>query len=424
MEIGEVGTARLRLALGKHAQRYARESTCHLCTHQAAIDGSQLMEGLAIQRIVEEIHLPIAADAEFHGSLAQARHALHHIVYALELAAQSHLLAGDEEVEMTVIDLINGKSCLHIALGFHLGLQGHTGTLLSASHEGWLIVLCQCAVRIEAHKELFFCRHRIIAKIIALYRILQLHPFIRASGWRIILVGIQMLLQRHGWQSIRLDQGIDRHSAIHHRPFAFLPLHWSEISFTTQVMIRAAIIAISQEHHPPGAIRSLDQVAMARALYLHALSQAATVGKDRVMRIALVWSHYVLASGDGESVSQLRAALGDEEVIISILLIDMWTFWIASAITLPQLLALGELLARLRVYLAKPDGIARIAHHIALAILKIERWVDALLLEPDGFAPRSFRVSGSYHEVAAIAHIGGYHIIDALVITDGWRIDA
>lgn len=76
------------------------------------------------------------------------------------------------------------------------------------------------------------------------------------------------------------------------------------------------------------------------------------------MRIALVWSHYVLASGDGESVSQLRAALGDEEVIISILLIDMWTFWIASAITLPQLLALGELLARLRVYLAKPDGIA------------------------------------------------------------------
>lgn len=130
MEVGEVGITAPRLSLGKHAQRNARESACHLGAHQAAVHGSQLVELLSIERIVEEIHLAIASDAQFHRTLAQARHALHHIVDALQLAAQSHLLLGYEKVEMPVADTINRESRLHISLGNNLCFQGETGAFL------------------------------------------------------------------------------------------------------------------------------------------------------------------------------------------------------------------------------------------------------------------------------------------------------
>ena len=65
----------------------------------------------------------------------------------------------------------------------------------------------------------------------------------------------------------------------------------------------------------------------------------------------------------------------------------MWAFGIASAITLPEFLARRELFARLRVDFAEPDGIARIALHVALSVFEIKRRVDALLLQSHGFAP-------------------------------------
>ena len=140
MEVGEVGMTAPWLSLGKHAQRNARESACHLGAHQAAVHGSQLVELLSIERIVEEIHLAIASDAQLDRTLAQARHALHHIVDALQLAAQCHLLLGYEKVEMTVVDLIDRQTCLYLPLRDNIRLQGEAGTLLSASYEGRLLI--------------------------------------------------------------------------------------------------------------------------------------------------------------------------------------------------------------------------------------------------------------------------------------------
>ena len=76
MEVGEISMTAPWLSLGKHAQLNARRAACHLGAHQAAVHGSQLVVSLSIERIVEEIHIAIASDAQFHRTLAQARHAL------------------------------------------------------------------------------------------------------------------------------------------------------------------------------------------------------------------------------------------------------------------------------------------------------------------------------------------------------------
>ena len=102
----------------------------------------------------------------------------------------------------------------------------------------------------------------------------------------------------------------------------------------------------------------------------------------------------------------------------------MRSFRIASAIPLPQFLALCKLFARLWVYLTEPDSIARIAHHVAFSVFEIKRRIDALLLQPDRLAPRTTGVFGCNHEVATVAYIGSYHIISSLMIADGRRIDA
>ena len=102
----------------------------------------------------------------------------------------------------------------------------------------------------------------------------------------------------------------------------------------------------------------------------------------------------------------------------------MRSFGIATTRTTPQRLALGQLLARCWVYLAEHDGVVGVADHVALAVLEPQRGVDALLLQPDGFAPRACRILGSHHEVAPVAHIGGNHIVRALMVADGGGVDA
>ena len=160
-----------------------------------------------------------------------------------------------------------------------------------------------------------------------------------------------------------------------------------------------------QEHHPPRAVRSLYQVAMSGALNLQRLSQPATVGQNRILGITLVGTINISASGDGEMMRQFGATLRDQEIVISILFIYMWAFGIASAITLPEFLARRELFARLRVDFAEPDGIARIAHHVALSVFEIKRRVDALLLQPHGFAPWATRFQTSRNVARDVAQL-------------------
>ena len=233
-----------------------------------------------------------------------------------------------------------------------------------------------------------------------------------------------MFLQRNSRQQLSLHQRICRQSAIHNRPFSLLPLHRSQVGFSSEMMIRTAKVAIGKEYHPPASVFGLNQVAMPGTLNLHRLSQTATVGKKRIVRITLVRSLDIPAPGDGKAMRQFGSTFRNEKIVIAVFLIDMRTFRITSTITLPQFLALCKLFARLWVYLTEPDCIARIAHHVAFSVFKIKRRIDALLLQPDRLAPRTTGISGCNHEVAAVAYIGGYHIVSSLMIADGRRIDA
>ena len=62
----------------------------------------------------------------------------------------------------------------------------------------------------------------------------------------------------------------------------------------------------------------------------------------------------------------------------------MRAFGVASACTSPDEFRGGQGLSRHGIYLAEPDGIVRIAHHIALAVLEVERGVDTALFQPYG----------------------------------------
>ena len=163
---------------------------------------------------------------------------------------------------------------------------------------------------------------------------------------------------------------------------------------------------------------------MSGALYLHRLSLHVAVGENRIGGIRLVGTIDIFAACYGQTVCQFGATLRDEQVVIAIFLIDVRSFGIASTSALPQWAALGELFARCRVYLTEHDGIVGIRHHIAFAIFKPQRWIDALLLKPYRFAPWPLWIFGCYHEVAAITHIGGDHIIHTFMVANGRCIDA
>ena len=189
------------------------------------------------------------------------------------------------------------------------------------------------------------------------------------------------------------------------------------------MVITAAEVAISKEDHPPGAVSGLYKVTMTRALNLHALTSHGAVGQNGVGRVRLIRSVNITATGNGQFVGQLCASFGNEQVIIAVLLAEVRTFRITAACTAPKGTALCQLPARHGVYLTKCDGIVGIRNHVGLAVLKIERGVNALLLQPDGFAPRSGRVSGGDHEIAAVAYIGGDHVVRAFIVTNGRGID-
>ena len=235
---------------------------------------------------------------------------------------------------------------------------------------------------------------------------------------------------RHAAAGLLLCQRLDSHqrvdglAAIDDRPLALGPLYRSKAGLTAQVVIAAPEVAVSQECDPPGTVSGLHKVAMAGALNLRVLSCHAAVGEDGVGGVGLVRTIDVTAAGYGELMGQLGATLRDEQVVPAVLLVDMRSLRMTAAGATPQLPALGELLARLGVDLAQPDGCAGVADHVALAVLEVQRGVDTLLLEPDRLAPGTCGIGGGDHEVAAIGHIGGNHIEGTLVIADGGGIDA
>ena len=145
---------------------------------------------------------------------------------------------------------------------------------------------------------------------------------------------------------------------------------------------------------------------------------------DGVGRISLVRSIDIARTGNGQVVGEFRSTLRNKEIVVSVLLIYMWSLRVASAGTVPNWFAWRQLLSRLRVYLTERDMSIGIRDHPAGVALEQKAWVDALLLKPYRLAPRSFWVFGSNEEIAAVAHICSNHVVSPVVITYGRGVDA
>jgi len=119
-----------------------------------------------------------------------------------------------------------------------------------------------------------------------------------------------------------------------------------------------------------------------------------------------------------------RTTLGDEQVVVPILLVEVWSFWVTPARTVPNAARGLQRLARLGVDLAEPDAIVGIAHHVAVAVLEVERRVDATLFQPYGVRPLASGIVRIDEEIAAAGGVGGNHVERAVVVADGGGIDA
>ena len=148
------------------------------------------------------------------------------------------------------------------------------------------------------------------------------------------------------------------------------------------------------------------------------------IGKDRIVGIGLVGTVDVTAAGYRDAVAVLRAAFRDHQVIPAVLFVDMRGFGIAASVALPQQAALGQLLARLYVYLTEIDAVAGIADHIGLALLEIQGRINTALFKPDGIRPFSGRIGGCHEEIAAARDVGRHHVESPLMVTDGRGVDA
>ena len=211
--------------------------------------------------------------------------------------------------------------------------------------------------------------------------------------------------------------------AVDDRP-ALFPGHRREEGLAAQVMVISAIAAVSQEDDPPGAVGGLEEVAVPGALDVAFLRGQRAVREDGIIGIRFIRAVDVPAARDSQLVRQFRASFRYEQIIPAVLPVDMRTFRKTSARSAPERFPGGQGGAGLRVDFAQGDGGVGVGYHIAFSILEVERRVDALLLQPDGFAPRACGIGGGDHEVAAAAHVGRDHVEGAVVVPDGRCIDA
>ena len=203
-----------------------------------------------------------------------------------------------------------------------------------------------------------------------------------------------------------------------------IPLHRLQECLAAQQVMASVLRAEAQEHYPPHSLLVLDEIAVTCALYLLGLAEPAEIGQDGVVRVGLVGAVYVTAARNGDTMAVLRTAFCNHQVIPSVLLVDVRSLGIASAVALPEQFALGQLLAGVDVYFTEIQAVARIADHIGLSVLEVESRVDAALLQPDGIRPFSGRVVCRHEEIAFSRDIGRDHVKSTVVIADGGSINA
>ena len=75
-----------------------------------------------------------------------------------------------------------------------------------------------------------------------------------------------------------------------------------------------------------------------------------------------------------------RATFRNQQVVPAVFLVDVRSFGMSSARTVPDAFGFCQLLSGPGIYLAKPDAGIGIAHQVAFAVLEVEGGIDAALL--------------------------------------------
>ena len=132
-----------------------------------------------------------------------------------------------------------------------------------------------------------------------------------------------------------------------------------------------------------------------------------------------------LAAKDIHMMTMLSAALCQQQIIITILLIDMGPLWISTAKAYAQIMDFTSLLTSLHIDLANFD-FALFPQKIALAVVEEQRGVATAHTEVDIDRVRPFTIGivGINIEMLARGKHRRHHIETALVVTDGGGIDA
>ena len=157
------------------------------------------------------------------------------------------------------------------------------------------------------------------------------------------------------------------------------------------------------------------------------------VGQDGVARVALIGPQGAAAAGDGHGMVILRTALGDEQVVPAVLLVDVRRF---GAPGVDQRAPPGDPLlphdaVLLQIHLRHPH--ARImlrpvggGGHVAGSVLVPEEGrVDALrAADHMQITPGPRRILGRDVEVAHAADVGGDHVEQPVMPADGGGIHA
>ena len=237
---------------------------------------------------------------------------------------------------------------------------------------------------------------------------------------------------RHRGLRERRDPGhirIDPALAVHDRPGVPVPADRRKAGLAAQDMVdRSGAVAETQEHHPPGAVRRLDEVGVAGPLQEVAGGDAALLGQDRVAGVAGIGAADVRTAGDVDLVAHLRAALGDQQVVVAVLLVEVRALGAAVPVPFPDYDGRRLQLESLRVELGEPDAVHR-PDQVHLPVFPEERGVDARhAVDEDRVAPGTGRILRRHDEIALSAadgvDVGRDHIEFPVVVADRRGEDA
>ena len=328
----------------EESEHHSGETTDGLCAEKAVFHLGQFDEVLSVRRCLQIVEVLVGSDAQVGSGAAQSE-----LLFAVVGLPQAYIRLDDDlsvpflshHIVVVQRSGVCGDSGLHALRKVGEVEQGcgcEVQFRLAAGNKCWRGCLAEVCRAWAQAKPAFTLRQR-IARIV---RIAQTHPSHRQSQ-RVITVlrGIALDVielfpdgvfhHRDQRQCLAFHVCLQRAVAIHNRPAALLPTDRSQHCLTSHHMLQITAGAVAQTNHPPRGVGCLYQVGMPQSLYLTVLHLHVEVRQDGVVRIGLIWTEKVLAAKDVHMMPVLRSAFSQQQIIVTVLFIDMRSFGISPA---------------------------------------------------------------------------------------------